>query len=179
MVVCVELAWPFRGMTDEMPGGARCSQPFLVLVCWSLLHSWTGWDSCTDMWVWIFHADFLVRIFGCGFWGADFFGFGVRIFSRILSWPVRILDADFFCGFFGCFPTEKTLKNPIKKSHRKILTKDLVRETFLHNAPPHSFWQDTADLLSQSGCRCTLWRTVFSAQMASVREDERVISTCV
>ena len=99
-------------------------------------------------------ADFGVRIlrgFGCGFFRGfcdGLCGFWVWIF---------------FADFFGCFPVEKNLKNPIKKSHRKILTKDLVRETFLHNTPPHSFWQDK-------------W---FSAQMASVREDERVISTCV
>ena len=39
---------------------------------------------CTDMWVWISHADFLVRIFWCGFLGADFFrGFWGADFSRI------------------------------------------------------------------------------------------------
>ena len=140
-----------------------------------------GWDLCTDMWVWIFHAYFLVRIFVCGFLGADFFsrilgcGFlGCGFVMACADFGVRILSAD----FFGCFPAEKALKKiPSKKSHRKILTKDLVQEAFLHNTPPHSFWQNTADLLRASGCRCTLWRTIFSAQMASIREDERVIST--
>ena len=85
VVVCVELAWPSPGMTGKTPSGARCSQRSLVLGCWSLFHSWTGWDFCTDMW-----CGFFTRIFWCGFLDADFWvriflaDFGVRIFSWIL-----------------------------------------------------------------------------------------------
>ena len=85
-MVCVELAWPSPSMTDKTPCGARCSQPSLALVCWSLFHSW-GWLGLlhghvgVDFSCGFFGADFCVRIFGCGFFFADF---GVRIFSRIL-----------------------------------------------------------------------------------------------
>ena len=105
---------------------------------------------------------FFMQIFWCGFFGADFW---VRIFSRILGCGFFRGFCDGLCGFWvrifsadflGCFPAEKALKNPIKKSHRKILTKDLVQEAFLHNTPPRSFWQNTADLPRASGCRCTL-----------------------
>ena len=154
--------------------GARCSWPSLVLVCWSLFHSW-GWLGLlhghvgVDFSCGFCGVDFCVRILGCGFLFADFFADFVMACA---DFGVQILSGD----FLGCC---RALKNPIKKSHRKILTEDPVQEAFLHNAPPHSFWQSTADLLKASGCRCTLWRTSFSAQMASVREDERVISTCV
>ena len=173
-MVCAELAWPFRGMTDKMPGGARCSQPFWYWFAGvRFTHGLVGIFARTcgcGFFTRIFWCRFWMRILGCGFFadlGCDFFrgfcdglcGFGVRIF---------------FCGFFWLFPAEQTLK----KSHPKIPPKN-PRETFLHNTPPHSFWQDTADLLRQSGCRCTLWTTVFSAQMASVREDERVVSMCI
>ena len=121
-MVCVELAWPFRGMTDKMPGGACCSQPFLVLVCWSLFHSWTGWDFCTDMWVWIFHADFLVRIFGCGFWGAD----SSRIWGADFFADFVMACADFGCGFFFAdfFWLFSRRKKTLKKSHQKIPPKN-------------------------------------------------------
>ena len=117
-MVCVELAWLSPSMTDKTPSGARCSQPSLVLVCWSLLHSWAGWDFCTDMWVWIFHAEFLVRILDADFWVRIFFAdFGVRIFfadfvMACADFGVR----NFFADFLGCFPSEKALK----KSHQKI-----------------------------------------------------------
>ena len=96
-----------------------------------------------------------MRIFGCGFssriLGCGFFFFADFVMA-CADFGMRIFSAD----FLGCFPAGKGLiKNPIKKSHRKILTKGLVREAFLHNTPPHSFWQDTADLLRASGCRCT------------------------
>ena len=89
---------------------------------------------------------FFMRTFWCGFFGADFW---VRIF--FVDFGVRILFRGFcdgLCGFWGaifsadflaCFPTEKALKKiPSKKSHRKILTKDLVQEAFLHNIPGHA-----------------------------------------
>ena len=129
--------------------------------------------------MWIVHADFLVRILGCrfqgadflrGFWSADFFvdfvmacaDFGVRIFAAVL----------------GCFPAEKALK----KSHQKIPPKNPHHRC----SPRNVSSQYTTTLLrarhsrSPQGvwCRCALWRIVFSAQMASVREDERVVSTC-
>ena len=177
-MVCVKLAWPSPSMTDKTPCGARCSQPSLVLVCWSLFHSW-GWLGLLHGHVGVdFSCDFLVRIFGCGFFSRIL---GCGFFRGFCDGLCGFWGADFSADFLGCFPAEKNRKkNPIKRTHRKILTKDLVQEAFLHNTPPHSFWQNTADLLRASGCRCTLWRTsVFSAQMASVREDERVISTCV
>ena len=154
---------------------SKHAQPSLALVCWSLFHSW-GWLGLLHGHVGVdFSCGFFGAIFWCGFFFADF---GVWISRGVMAWA-DFWDADFFCGFFGCFPAEKALKKSHQKIPPKILTKDLVQETFLHNTPPHSFWQSTADLLRVSGCRCTLWRTVFSAQLASVREDERVISTCV
>ena len=59
--------------------------------------------------MWIFHADFLVRIFVCGFWGVDFFrGFwGADFFADFV-----MACADFGCGFFlrifwAVFPQKK------------------------------------------------------------------------
>ena len=77
--------------------------------------------------MWVFHADFLVRIFVRGFLGADFFrGFwGADFFADFVmacaDFGVRIFSAD----FFGCFPAEKALKkslqkNPTEKSSPKI-----------------------------------------------------------
>ena len=129
-----------------------------------------GWDFCTDMWIWISHADFLVRIFGCGIFFVDF---GVRIFCA----DFVMACADFFCGFFGCFPAEKAMK----KSHEKIPPKNPHQRSSPRSV---SSQYATTLLLAKhsrslraSGCRCTLWRAIFSAQMASVREDERAIST--
>ena len=175
-MVSVELAWPFRGMTDKMPGGARCSQPFLVRVCWSLLHSWTGWDFCTDMWVWIFHADFLVRIFGCGFWGAD----SSRIWGADFFADFVMACADFGCGFF--LPIFLAVF-PQKKSHQKIPPKNPHQRSSPRSVPS----QYTTTLLLARHTRSPqevlvqmqLVENRFSAQMASVSEDERVISTCV
>ena len=55
-------------------------------------------------------SGFFMRTFWCGFLGADFLGadFGVRIFSRILWWPVRILGCGFFLRiFWAVFPQKK------------------------------------------------------------------------
>ena len=132
-----------------------------------LLHGHVGVDFARGF----LGADFWVRILG----GGGVLIFIVQIFHGFCDGLCGFWGAEFFCRLFGCFPAAKGLKNPIKKSHQRILTKGLVQETFLHNTPRHSFWQDTADLLRESGCRCTLWRSVCSAQMASVREDELVI----
>ena len=80
--------------------------------------------------MWIFHADFLVRIFVCEFLGADFFsrilgcGFFFADFVMACAYfGVRIFYAD----FFGCVPTEKKKnpekipsKNPTEKSSPKM-----------------------------------------------------------
>ena len=137
-----------------------------------------GWDFCTDMWVWIFHADFLVRIFVCGFLGADFWVriLGCGSFRGFCDGLCGFWGADFFSGFFGCFPAEKALK----KSHHKIPPKSPHQRSSPRSISSQYattlLLANTADLLRTSGCRCTLWRTIFSAQMASVREDERAIS---
>ena len=65
---------------------------------------------------------FWVRFFGCGFfwvqnlfaefWGPDFFA---DFAMACTDFGVWIFPAD----ALGCFPAETTLKNPIKKSHRK------------------------------------------------------------
>ena len=131
----MELAWLSPSIIAKTPCGAHCSQPSLVLVCWSLFHSW-GWLG-------LLHGHVGVD-FSCGFFGADFWvriffaDFGVRIFSRILWWPVRILGCGFFSAdFLGCFPAEKALKKiPSKKSHPKIFTKDPVQEATTHNHAP-------------------------------------------
>ena len=152
-MVCIELAWPSPSIIDKTPCGARCSQPSLVLVCWSLIHSW-GWlgflhgHMGVDLSCGFFGADFWVRIFFRGFWGAEFF---VDFVMSCADFGVRI----FFCGFFGLFFRRKSPEKSHQKSHRKILTKDLV-QAFLHSPPPRPFWQNTADLLRASGCRCTL-----------------------
>ena len=90
------------------------------------------------------HADFLVRIFGCGFLGADFFrGFwGADFFADFVmacaDFGVRIFSAD----FLGCFPAEKTLK----KSHQKIPPKNPHQRSSprIQNTPPRSFWRNTS-----------------------------------
>ena len=64
-------------------------------------------------WCGFFGADFWVRIFFRGFWGADFFADFVMACA---DFGVRIFSAD----FLGCFPAEKALK----KSHQKIPPKN-------------------------------------------------------
>ena len=122
-MVCEELAWPSPRMIDETPCGARCSQPSLVLVCWSLFHSlrWLGLlhgHVGLDFSCGFFGADVLVRIFGCGFFSRIF---EVRLFfadfvMACADFGVRIFSAD----FFGYSPAEKTLQ----KSHQKIPPKN-------------------------------------------------------
>ena len=136
---------------------------------------------------------FFMRIFWCGFLGADFFrGFwgadflmacadlGVRIFfadflMACADFGVRIFSAD----FLAVFPQKK----PIKKSHQKIPPKNPHQRS----SPRSVSSQYTTMLLLAKHGRSPLsvWVQMhlaenrFSAQMASVGEDERVISTCV
>ena len=83
-MVCIELAWPSPSIIDKTPCGARLFTTFsgTGLLEFVSLIGVVGIKFCTDMWVWIFNADFLVRIYGCGILGSDFF-------SRILE-----------CGYF-------------------------------------------------------------------------------
>ena len=62
------------------------------------------------MWVWIFHVDLLVRIldavfwvriFFCGFWGADFF-------RRFCDGLCSFLGAEFFFVFIWLFSRRKS-----------------------------------------------------------------------
>ena len=131
--------------------------------------------------MWIFHADFLVRIFWCGFLGADFFrGFwGADFFADFLmacaDFGVRIFSAD----FLGCFPAEKALK----KSHQKIPPKNPHQRSSPRSAS--SQYTTTLILAKHSRSPQSVWVQMhlvenrFFLQMASVGEDERVISTCV
>ena len=73
-----------------------------------------------------FARGFLVRIFGCGFWGADF----SRILGADFFADFVMACADFGCGFFlqiflAVFPQKKypekiPSKNPTEKSSPKI-----------------------------------------------------------
>ena len=98
--------------------------------------------------------EFFARISCCGIWHGFVGIIGCRFFARIFG-------CGAFCGFCSgqCrFGVRIFLQIFWALSHRKS-SEDPVREAFLHSTSPHSFWQDTADLLRVSGCRCTLWRT--------------------
>ena len=143
VVVCVELAWPSPSMIDKTPcGGTLFKKPSLVLVCWSLFHSW-GWLGLwhghvgVDFSCGFFGADFCVRIFGCGFFSQIW---GCRFFADFFDGLCGFWGADFFCGFFwGCFPAEishqeNSSKNPTEKSSPKILSKKRLF-TIHHHTP--------------------------------------------
>ena len=114
-MVCVELAWPSPGMTDKTQGGARCSQPSLVLdsgVCFI--------DGLVGIFARTCGCGYFTRIFGCevriffrGFWAADFF---VDFVMACAEFGVWIFSSD----FLGCFPA----KIGLKKSHQKIPPKN-------------------------------------------------------
>ena len=131
--------------------------------------------------MWIFHADFLVRIFvrilGCGFFvrgfrGADFFrGFcdGLR------NLGCGLISAD----FLGCFPAEKALKkshpkippkNPHQRSSPRSVSSQYATTLLLakHSRSPQGVW-----------VQMHLVENHFLCADGSVREDERVTSTCV
>ena len=122
---------------------------------------------------------FFTQIFRCGFLGADFFlrflgaDFVADFVMACADFGVRI----FFCGFYGLFSRRKSPE----KSHQKLPPKNphqrsSPRNVFLtvhHHTPSGKTQQISSGRL---GSRCTLWRTAFFAQMASVRADERVIS---
>ena len=59
--------------------------------------------------MWILHADLL---------DADFW---VQIFFADFVMACAVFGCGFSAEFCGLFPAEKALKNPSKKSHRKIL----------------------------------------------------------
>ena len=160
-MVCIELAWPSPNIIDKTPCGwgtlfttfsGTGLLEFVSLM--GVVGTFARTCGCgffmRIFWCGFFWCGFLGADFFRGFWGADFFADFVMACA---DFGVQIFSAD----FLGCFPAEIALTtNPIKKSHRKILTNDLVQETFLHNTPLRSFWQNTADLLRASGCRCTL-----------------------
>ena len=180
-MVCIELAWPSPSIKDKTPCGVRRSQPSLALVCWSLFHSW-GWLGLlhghvgVDFSCGFFSADFLVRIFGCGFFSRIL---GCGFFRGFLDGLCGFWGADFFCGFFGLFSRRKRPE----KSHQKIPPKNPHQKSSPRNAS--SQYTTTLILAKHSRSPQSVWVQMhlvenrFFLQMASVGEDERVISTCV